>query len=398
MNCTIIIFGTTGDLARKKLIPALYNLLLNKKLTYCFIVGIGRKQLTATQVLERSRDYINPFDGRIWNKLQRKFYYFRSDFYDQNKFGKLGNLIKSAEREIGLSGNRLFYLATMPEHFDRVVRNIRTYRLAKQKNGWSRAVFEKPFGENLASVQRLNECVRSVFSEDQIFRIDHYLGKELVQNIAIIRFTNTILEPLWNRNYIDHVQIILSENLGIEERGAYYDKYGALKDVVQNHLLQLLCLVAMEPPSRLNGDYIRDEKMKILRSIEEICPKNVILGQYKGYREEKGVSADSRTETFAALKLFIQNARWKDIPFYMITGKAMKNKTSSIYIQFREPPCLLPGGICDFPPNYLVIQIQPEEGFYLQLNGKSPGKMEVVPLRMNFCHKCTFGTQYSGSL
>ncbi|MFQ5836163.1 MAG: glucose-6-phosphate dehydrogenase, partial [bacterium] len=318
-------------------------------------------------------------------------YYFQTNFYDEKRFRDLGNFVKSAEQKHRLSGNRLFYLATMPQHFRAIAHSLGKYKLVEPKKGWTRVIFEKPFGEDLTSAKKLNSCIEKVFDENQIYRVDHYLGKELVQNVTAIRFTNTILEPLWNKDYVDHVQIVLSEDFGIEGRGAYYDRYGVLKDVVQNHMMQLLCLVAMEAPFKLGGEYIRDEKVRVLKSIRDIDPENVVLGQYDGYTEEKGIAKNSNTETFAALKLFVDNERWKDVPFYLITGKKMKDKITSIYIQFKQAPCLLLNGVCDFLPNYLVIQIQPDEGIYLQLNAKAPGKFEITSVKMDFCHKCTFG-------
>jgi glucose-6-phosphate 1-dehydrogenase len=391
MDCTIIILGVTGDLTRKKLIPAIYNLQFNKKLEDFAIIGIGRRDFKTDELLNDFRALVENTSGKTWNRFRERFYYFRTNFYDESKFKDLGDFVKSVEQKSRLSGNRLFYLATMPQHFQAIVHSLSKYKLVEQKDGWARVVFEKPFGEDLASARKLNSYLKKVFEEKQIYRIDHYLGKELVQNITALRFTNTILEPLWNKDYVDHVQIILSENFGIEERGVYYDRYGALKDVVQNHMMQLLCLVAMEAPFKLGGEYMRDEKVKVLKSIGDIDRENVVLGQYEGYREEPGVREDSNTETLVALKLYVDNERWRNVPFYLITGKKMKDKVTSIYVQFRQPPCLLFDGVCDFLPNYLVIQIQPEEGFYLQLNAKSPGKFDVSAVKMDFCHKCTFG-------
>ena len=387
-----VILGATGDLAKKKLIPAIYNMVLSKSLENFAVVGVSKDRLEA-RTLERSRQYVKRFDRKRWDGLKKRFYYFQADFHDREKFRELGNLIMSVEQKHRLSGNRLFYLATMPGHFEAIAANMGRYRLAVQnkRNSWARVVFEKPFGHDLKSAKHINKCIRKVFRESQIYRIDHYLGKELVQNISVVRFTNTILEPIWNKRYIDHVQIILSEDFGIERRGPYYDNYGALKDVVQNHMLQLLALAAMESPHKLTEKYIRDGKVKVLKSVKNINLKNLVLGQYKGYKRERGVKRNSKTETFAALRLFVSNKRWKNIPFYLITGKNMKDKITSIYIQFKEAPCLLFKGMCNFMPNYLVIQIQPEEGFYVQLNAKVPGKTDITAIKMDFCHECTFG-------
>jgi len=249
-------------------------------------------------------------------------------------------------------------------------------------------VFEKPFGEDLKSAKKINKVITSLFTEKQIYRIDHYLGKELVQNIIIARFTNTILEPLWSHTYIDHVQIVMTEDFGVEGRGNFYDNYGALKDVVQNHLLQLVALSSMEAPKNLGEKYVRDEKVKILKAISIT---DVVLGQYAGYTKEKGVKKNSKTETFAAIKLFINNKRWQKVPFYIITGKNMDKRLAGIYVQFKQAPCLLFSGVCNFIPNYFRIQIQPDEGFYMQLNAKAPGKAGITPVKMDFCHACVFG-------
>ncbi len=402
-SCLFVIFGATGDLSKKKLIPALYNLLLNKKLGNFAVIGIAREQLDKNLLLEDSKKHFKFADAQVFDSFQKKFYYFPADFHNEKKFEELGRFVKTIEKNHNLPGNRIFYLATLPEHFKVISSNIRKYGLAggrkakNEKNArneknkkWSRVVFEKPFGNDLKSAKKLNECIRKVFDEKQIYRIDHYLGKELAQNISVLRFTNTVIEPLWNRKYIDHVQIILSENFGIEGRGVYYDEYGAIKDVVQNHMMQLLCLTAMDSPFKLTGEHIRNEKVKVLKSVK-LSRKDVVAGQYAGYLNEKNIRKNSKTETFAAIKLFVSNKRWKGVPFYFITGKNMKDKITSVYVQFKEAPCLLFEGVCNFMPNYLVIQIQPDEGFYLQVNAKVPAKTDISAIKMDFCHACTFG-------
>ncbi len=391
MDGALIIFGATGDLTKKKLIPAVYRLQCHQKLENFAVIGIGRRALTADELLNNSRMFVKDPKDKGWNRLRERFYYFRGNFYDEERLKYLGSFVKHIEEKHSLPGNRIFYLATMPEHFDAITHKLGKSKLAEQKNGWSRVVFEKPFGQNLVSAKKLNRCIKKVFKERQIYRIDHYLGKELVQNITALRFTNSILEPVWSKDYIDHIQIILSEDLGIEERGAYYDRYGALKDVVQNHMMQLLSLVAMEAPFKLGGEHIRNEKVKALKSIRNVGLEKVVLGQYNGYKGERNVRKDSNTETFAALKLFVDNERWRGVPFYLVTGKKMRDKRTSIYIEFKQSPCLLFDRVCDFPPNYLAIQIQPDEGFYLQLNAKSPGGFNITSVKMDFCHKCTFG-------
>jgi glucose-6-phosphate 1-dehydrogenase len=394
-DCIFVILGATGDLSRRKIIPAIYNLVKNKKIKRYAIVGVARDSSKVDKLLDNSRELIKNLDKKIWEELKKKYYYFQADFYDKDKFLDLGNFIRMIEKNNQLPGNRLFYLATLPQHFDVIASNLSSGKLTQEHKGkWSRVVFEKPFGEDLKTAKKLNKCLKKVFKEKQVYRIDHYLGKELVQNISVARFTNTILEPLWNKDHIDHVQIILNEKVGVGNRGEFYDKYGALKDVVQNHMMQILSLTAMEPPVKLVGEHIRNEKVKVLKSIKSIKKTDVVLGQYKGYKGykgEKGVKKTSKTETFAALKLFIDNKRWKKVPFYLITGKKQKEKITSIYIQFKEAPCLLFQKVCNFLPNYLVIQIEPEEGFYIQLNAKVPGKTDITSIKMDFCHECTFG-------
>ncbi|MEE9525840.1 MAG: glucose-6-phosphate dehydrogenase [Candidatus Woesearchaeota archaeon] len=378
-----VILGATGDLTKKKLIPSIYNLILKGKVKQISIVGVSFEQAEAEAVLNRSKKYIKNIDSKIWNKLKKNFYYYQADFYDQKKFAGLGKFVKSIEKN---KSQRIFYLATLPQHFKVVADNLAKCKLVKKD---SRVVFEKPFGHNLKSAKEINRCIKKVFTEKQIYRIDHYLGKELIQNIAVARFTNTILEPLWSNKYVDHIQIILSEDVGIEERGAFYDKYGVIRDVVQNHMMQMLSLSTMESPKKLTGDYIRDEKVKILKKVK--VKGKATVGQYIGYTNEKKIPKNSKTETFAALKLEIDNPRWKGVPFYLIAGKKMKDKITSIYVQFKESPCLLFTGVCNFMPNYLVIQIQPQEGFYIQMNAKVPGKTDIKAVKLDFCHECTFG-------
>jgi glucose-6-phosphate 1-dehydrogenase len=389
MNCLFIIMGASGDLTKKKLIPAIYNLLEHKKLKNFAIIGISRQDFTTESLAEHFKRYIKNPNKKIWEKLKKKTYYLKADFNDDKKFHELKNLIQKTEKKHNLSGNRLFYLATLPDHFQLISNQLSKHKLAPQNKTWSRVVFEKPFGNNLPSAKILNKCLKKVFKEDQIYRIDHYLGKELVQNISILRFTNTIFESIWNKNYIDHVQIAISENIGVESRGGFYDKYGALKDVIQNHSLQLLALTAMESPEHLTEKNVRNEKVKVLKSV--LTTKDVVLGQYDGYLKEVKVPKNSKTETFAALKLLINNDRWKNVPFYLVTGKFMKEKLASIYIEFKKPPCLIFNGICDFHSNFLAIQIQPEEGFYVQMNSKTPRSSKITPINMDFCHACTFG-------
>ncbi|MBT4824439.1 glucose-6-phosphate dehydrogenase [Candidatus Woesearchaeota archaeon] len=399
-KCLIVILGATGDLTKKKLIPAIHNLVANKKIKDFAVVGVGRAHSNPKLILKKSKKYVEKLNKKTWSTLEKRMYYFQADFYDNIGFCKLEEFTKSIEKKHKLPGNRIFYLATLPSHFKAIADNLSRCGLTKEKirrkqgfkKNWTKVVFEKPFGHDLKSAKKINKCIKKVFKEKQIYRIDHYLGKELIQNIAVARFTNTILEPLWNKKHIDHIQIILSEDVGIEERGAFYDKYGAIRDVMQNHMMQMLSLATMDTPKKLTGNYIRDKKVKILKSIKPSKIKEeTIVGQYIGYTKEKVINKTSSTETFAATKMFIKSRRWKNVPFYFITGKKMKNKITSIYIQFKEAPCLLFSNVCNFKPNYMVIQIQPEEGFYIQLNAKIPGKPDITSVKMDFCHECTFG-------
>ena len=299
---------------------------------------------------------------------------------------KLKKLVKVVTKKHRLSGNKLFYLATLPEHFDTITSYLDKSHLAKGK-GWSKMVYEKPFGNDLESAKKINKCIARVFKEEQVFRIDHYLGKELVGNLAMLRFTNRVMEPLWNKEHIESVQILLSEKIGIEGRGNFYDKYGALKDVVQNHMLQILALTAMEAPAKLTGEFMRNEKAKVLKKIKV---HKVLRGQYQGYLQEKGVKSNSSAETFAALHLEVQNKRWQGVPFYLKTGKYLTRKDTSIHIKFKPVHCLLQEN-CPTDSNYLTVRIQPDEGFDLELFSKSPGTTTgVTPVKMDFCHSCLF--------
>lgn len=388
-SCTFVIFGAAGNLTKKKLIPSIYKLLKDGNLGNFAIAGVAIDKVSAQQILNNSKKYVKNVDERIWKRLRERFYYLQSDFHEKKKFCDLGPFVREIERTHKLSGNRIFYLATLPQHFKVIADNLQECGLSRQRKNWTRIVFEKPFGQDLKSAKKINACIKKVFTEKQIYRIDHYLGKELIQNISVARFTNTILEPLWSKQHIDHMQIILSEDVGIEERGPFYDRYGAIRDVMQNHMMQMLSLATMEAPKKMTGDNIRDEKVKILKKIR--ISDELVVGQYIGYTKEKGIPKNSKTETFGATKFFIDNRRWKGVPFYLITGKKMDKKLTSIYVQFKQAPCLMLKGICEFKPNSMVIQIQPKEGFYIQLNAKVPGKMDIAPVKMDFCHECTFG-------
>ncbi len=388
-NVTFIIIGATGDLAKRYLFPAIYTLLKEKKVEKCAVIGLARRPMTAQELLAPSKEFIKDLDRRVWNQLEESTYYSALQFDQVADFQKLRITLQKIEQKHGLSGNRLFYLATLPLHFEDLTRNIAQSGITRpSKDAWSRLVYEKPFGEDLRSAKKINQCIARVFDEEQVYRIDHYLGKELVGNIALVRFTNRILEPLWNKEHIESVQIVLSEKLGLEGRGEFYDKYGALKDVVQSHMLQMLALVGMESPAKITGDYIRNEKIKVLQKIKV---KDVFLGQYDGFTKEEGVNKDSKTETFAALKLEIDNPRWKGVPFFLKTGKFLDKRETSIHLKFKMVECLLTRN-CPTDSNYLTIRIQPNEGIIFEMNAKVPGETyNVIPIKMEFCHSCLYG-------
>lgn len=391
-ECTFVILGATGDLAQKKLIPAIYRLLEHKKIKKCALIGVALDVTTIDDILEKAKKYIPKIDGRVWKRLRRISYYLPFNFYHEQDYRLLHDTLGKIEKSHGLSGNRIFYLATMPEHFDVITYNLSSSKIVKRPSSsnrepWSRIVYEKPFGYDLTSAKIINKNIKAVFDESQIYRIDHYLGKELIGNIALIRFTNQIFEPLWNNKHIESVQIVSSEKIGIEGRGIFYDSTGALRDMVQSHMLQIMALVGMEAPRELSGNSIHNAKAAVLKKIKI---GGVVVGQYEGYHQEKGVAPHSQTETFAALKLFIDNKRWKDVPFYLKTGKQLDTKETSIHIKFKTVKCLL-NEKCPPDANYLTIQVQPEEGFFLELNTKIPGENNITPVIMDVCHNCVFG-------
>lgn len=394
-SCVFVILGATGDLTKRKLIPAIYKLVASGKMCDFALVGVANSTTTMHDILEQARKFIPKIDNQVWAKLQKRLYYYQMNFHDKKAYQGLRDLIESVEGCHKLGCNRLFYLATMPQHFAVITKNLSFYGIAEKhqegrltkRGAWARVVYEKPFGYDLKSARTINRAIRKVFDEKQVFRIDHYLGKELVANIALARFTNRILEPLWSHEHIDSVQIVLSETLGIENRGAFYDACGALNDVVQNHLLQILALIAMEPPEKLTAEFLRDCKVQVLSKVKASA---AILGQYDGYLKEKDVNPHSTTETFAAVKLLINNRRWKEVPFYLKTGKHLKRDEASVHIKFKMVKCLL--DFCPMDSNYLTIKIQPDEGFFLELNVKSPGTFNrVVPVTMNFSHSAHWG-------
>jgi len=409
--CLIIIFGATGDLTNRKLLPAFYKLefenLLHKDSK---IIAFARKEKSNEQFRKEALKAINTFskfkvDNKVWKKLENKIFYHQSEFQDIKGFNRLKELIKKICTKT-TSCNKVFYLSAAPGFFGAIINNLKKSGLTAS-SGWSRVVFEKPFGQDLKSAKKLNESIKNVFKEKQIYRIDHYVGKELVQNLLVLRFANSIFEPIWNKKYIDHVQITVAEDIGVETRGNYYEKSGALRDIIQNHMLQLVALTAMEPSVTLDAEDIREEKVKVLRSIRPLTTKDIgkmtVHGQYgsgvvnnkkvKAYRDEDKVNKKSNTETFAALKLNIDNLRWSNVPFYLRTGKRLKERVAEINIVFKQNPGILfSQHVKHIEPNMLIVRIQPEEGISLQFSAKVPGKKMIIDnVRMDFCHECKFG-------
>ncbi len=387
-DVTFVILGATGDLTKRKLLPAIYHLVKDKKLKNFVIIGGARSSRARTKILREAKTFIKKPNKAVWKKVEQAFVYQKLDFYNANNYDSFAALIRHIEQEEKLKGNRIFYLATLPEHFNTISKHLARTKIAKaKKQCWSRLVFEKPFGEDLKTAKQINKCLKRVFSEKQIYRIDHYLGKELVGNIALMRFTNRILEPLWSREHIEAVHIVLSERLDIKHRAAFYDKYGALKDVVQNHALQLLALTAMESPRTINGNSVRAEKAKILKKTKI---KDFLLAQYQGYGNTRGVKLGTNTETFAALHCRINNKRWKGVPFYIKVGKALDKKEVTIYVKFKKVACKLSSS-CPSSTNAFIMRVQPNSGFSLELNAKLPRKNQVTPVKMDFCEDCYFG-------
>ncbi|MCI0650443.1 MAG: glucose-6-phosphate dehydrogenase [Planctomycetes bacterium] len=414
--CTIVIFGSSGDLTKRKLIPALYNLSKGKLLPKEFaIIGFARSEGSDAAVREQLAKDIREYatgavDPRLWNWFEERLHYVGGNFNDPKSYEKLKEALAKADKQHGTRGNYLFYLATPPGLFAEIVQQLGNAGLTAEENGqWRRVIVEKPFGRDLDSARALNGAIGGTLSENQIYRIDHYLGKETVQNILVFRFSNGIFEPIWNRQYIDHVQITVAESVGVEQRAGYYETSGALRDMVQNHLFQLLALIAMEPPISFEAEAVRDEKAKALRSVQPISPEDVlkcaVRGQYgdgmigsnaiPAYRSSPGVNPSSNTESFVALKLFIENWRWAGVPFYLRTGKAMKRRVTEIAIQFKRAPHVLFRGTEaeHVPANFLVLHIQPREGISLSFQAKVPGPVvRAGAVDMEFEYSKYFGS------
>jgi len=418
--CVMVIFGATGDLTKRKLFPALYNLAKEDFLPHTFaIIGVGRQEMTTeefrTQMLANLREFIpNGADEKLIKWFEERTYYTGGDFDDDKKlFSDLKALIGDVTTTHQIPDNFFYYLATPPQLFADVTQKIVKNGLGKEENGnWRRFIYEKPFGRDLESAKKLNAALLRTVKEKQIYRIDHYLGKETVQNILVFRFGNSIFEPIWNRNFIDSVQITVAEKLGVELRGGYYDTAGALRDMIPNHILQLVTLTAMEPPVSFEPDAVRDEQAKILHAIQPFSPEDVlhraVRGQYGegtidkkkvvDYRSEKNIAPHSNTETFAALKLCIDNWRWADVPFYIRTGKRMAARHSSIVIQFKKAPFVLfrDTSIEKLTTNRIVIHIQPDEGITLHFGAKIPGPIvNMGAVDMDFNYLDHFGEQVS---
>lgn len=379
MSHTIVIFGASGDLTSRKLIPALYSLFKKQRLpSTTRIVGVSRSKYEHQQWRDALRETTAKFAGALfddesWNTFSENVYYQAGDIKQADDFGQLAAFLDSIENDD--SNGRVYYLSTMPQLYEEAIMQLGAAGLACDKDGFRRVIIEKPFGTDLASAQALNKSIHGVFREDQIYRIDHYLGKETVQNIFALRFANTIFEPLWNRRYVDHVQITVAEEVVVGRRGGYYDTSGILRDMFQNHILQLMMITAMEPPARYDAALVRDEKVKVLHSIRKMTgsdfANNTFRGQYAGYLDEEGVPAGSQTETFAALKLYCDNWRWKGVPFYLRSGKGMSCRSTQIVIQFKQVPHILFGEKTREPVgNRLVIQVQPAEGIELHFETK----------------------------
>ena len=414
--CTVIIFGASGDLTKRKLVPALYRLTQQRLLPAEFaIMGFARSPMGDDEFREKMKDAVATYgeaksvDETVWQSFAQGIFYIAGDINDPTCYQKMSERLDQIDAERGTAGNRVFYLSTSPTLYSEAIEQLGAAGLAEPKPGaWVRVIIEKPFGHDLASAKQLNEDVAKVFDEDQVYRIDHYLGKETVQNLLVFRFANGIFEPIWNRTYVDHVQITNAEAIGVEGRGGYYDTSGVLRDMIQNHVFQVLSLVAMEPPANLSANAVRDEKIKAMCAVRPILRDHVdefaARGQYgpgsvagkevPGYRQEKDVNPESNTETYAAVKLFFDNWRWADVPFYLRSGKRLPKRVTEIAIQFKQAPLQLFNQIPDqqFEPNVLIVRIQPDEGITLRVGAKIPGQVTRIRwVNMDFRYGASFG-------
>lgn len=416
--CILVIFGATGDLTARKLFPAIYNLAREGQLPSQFaVVGFARREKTHEQFRAEMKEAINkfsrvkPVDEAVWKHFEQQIFYHRSEFHEPKGYQELGKFLNELDGKIGTRGNRVYYFSTQPSFFTTIAEQLHgaglIYDARSTKDKWSRVIIEKPFGHDLDSAHALQNELLKFLAERQIYRIDHYLGKETVQNLMVFRFANSLFESLWNNRYIDHVQITVGEEIGIGTRGAFWEEAGLLRDIVQNHMMQLLSLVAMEPPVNLSAKEIRDEKVKVLQAIrpfsEEDLETSIVRGQYgsgfvngepvKAYREEANVNPKSNVETFLALRLFIDNWRWSGVPFYLRSGKRLPKRASEIAIQFKPPPAVLfQQSNQENEPNVLAIRIQPDEGTSLKINCKVPGPANLIqPVKMDFRYGSYFG-------
>jgi glucose-6-phosphate 1-dehydrogenase len=419
--CVMVIFGVTGDLTARKLIPALYDLAVGYPLPEGFsIVGVARRDWDDDTFRETMREAVEksartPVTDESWKLFAQGLFYVSGNFDDEQTYVELRERLKVIDRERRAQGNRLYYLATSPTYYGPIIKHLGAAKIAARQDiywdrtdNWNRIVVEKPFGKDVETARALNADIGAVFSERQIYRIDHYLGKETVQNVLAFRFANTLFEPVWNRQYVDHVQITVAEAIGVEGRGGYYEEAGALRDMVQSHILQLLSVIAMEPPALFNGNALRDEKVKVLRAVVPPVGGKVneltVRGRYEAgyvggrampaYRDEIQVSPQSRTETFVAMKLNIDNWRWAGVPFYLRTGKRLPRRVTEIAVEFKQVPHLMFQSIgnVDLTPNVITMRIQPDEGIALKFAAKVPGpNTQLRPVRMDFLYGQSFG-------
>ncbi|MBA3433585.1 MAG: glucose-6-phosphate dehydrogenase [Actinobacteria bacterium] len=408
-SCAMVVFGASGDLTARKIFPALYALAVRRLLPETFgVVGVARTEQTTRQFAAQMRAAVkqharDPFDDAVWGELAAGLRYVATDFADDEGQDEVVAALQELDEKRGTSGNRVYYLAVPPAAFETIVNELGERR--DRTTGWTRLIVEKPFGHDRVSARALNETILRCFSENEVFRIDHYLGKETVQNMLALRFANGIFEPIWNRQFIDHVQITVAETMGVEGRAAFYEQAGAIRDIFQNHLLQLVALTAMEPPIDFTADSVRNEKVKVLRSLHTPGPKSVVRGQYgaglvegeevPGYREEPGVDPESETESFVSAKLFVDNWRWADTPFYVRAGKRLARRETTIAIQFQRAPHPPFAEIAGdgLRPNVLLIHVQPDEGVSLAIGAKVPGQgMSIRTVHMDFLYGGAFRT------